>query len=185
MNKIISVGYVVALIAMVGCSGEPGAPGKDGAPGVNGLSGVNGTDGKDGEKGEKGISGLPGTSVTTDSAKIVKSIFCTGTLSGTTGLSFNYHVVQFANGNVFTSGGIGDGAYETNATAIYAPSQVGWDSASVIVQHDSYTPLDGGWWNIKLNRSTLITSIVYNDVDMVPATTTWTMTSDKCVVNNY
>lgn len=165
-----------------GDKGDPGVAGVAGATGPAGPAGAVGATGATGPKGDKGDKGDPG--LTTDPSKIVASIFCSGAIENTN-LDFTYNVVQFANRNVFASGTIRGPVDQTSDATIYAPSQNGYDDASVIIRMDAYAPADAGWWSLSLNRSTLVTTLVYHDDDMPEKTKTWTMQPSKCVNNTY
>jgi hypothetical protein len=115
---------------------------------------------------------------------VLASIHCGGLLQNTT-LLFSYDVYQFTSGNVFASAGVREGAIGASYANFYAPTQNGALTASVIVSLDEFAPADGGWWQLSLDRTTLVTSIVYNDVDVAGGMVTWTMSPTACVVNRY
>ena len=180
MNITACILGVTLCVGCTGSAGPAGPPGPAGAAGAAGTNGTNGTNGKDGAQGIAGPQGDAGAG-----AAVLDSIFCNGGLNGATGYVFNYHAVQFGSGVVLASGGIADEAVETDSTAIYAPTQNGWQTASFLVEHDAYAPVDGGWWELGLDRSTLVVSIVYHDVDLAGGQMTWTMTPDKCIKTTY
>jgi hypothetical protein len=102
-----------------------------------------------------------------------------------TPLHFTYSAHLFANGNIFASAGIQDVGLAASYANLYSPRQNGAVTAPVNVTFDEVAPSNGGWWRISLNRATLVTTIVYNDVDVAGGTQTWTMQPANCVVNSY
>jgi hypothetical protein len=180
---VLGVALFVGCTGSAGPAGPPGPAGATGATGATGPAGTAGTNGTNGKDGAQGIAGPEGDAGA--GGAVLDSIFCNGGLSGATGYLFNYHAVQFDNGVVLASGGIADEAVETDSTAIYAPTQNGWQTAAVIVEHDAYAPVDGGWWTLTLDRSTLVVSIVYHDVDVAGGQLIWTLTPDKCIKTTY
>jgi hypothetical protein len=59
--------------------------------------------------------------------------------------------------------------------------------APIQVTFDAQSPAKGGWWQLSLNRTTLVVTIEYTDVDLpdVGDKRSWIMTPDKCVANMY
>lgn len=167
-------------MGVMGAKGDPGSMGAMGAPGAAGPAGAAGPTGPAGPVGDAGPPGKDGT----DGGKITGSIGCGGNLEGTS-LWFSYTAVQFAAGAVFSSGAIKANDLQVSASAIFAPEQNGWDTAPVQMTLDSAGPVNAGWWRISLNRTTLVVTIDYNDLDVTGGKKTWTMTPDKCVVNKY
>ena len=171
-----------------GDAGPPGPSGEAGAPGPQGEAGSAGAQGPAGEAGPPGSPGSPGGSVVIDAGpagdKIAASIGCFGALQNTS-LAFSYTADQFANGNVFAAGSVSGGAYGVSGSAFFAPTQVGYLTATVQFVEDVYPPADGGWWTISLDRSTLVTVITYHDVDIDGGMLSWTMQPSACVVNSY
>jgi len=55
----------------------------------------------------------------------------------------------------------------------------------VIITLDAAGTANFGWWYVTLNRSTLVTTIEYNDNEVSGGKITWIQTPDKCVVNSY
>lgn len=170
-----------------GDTGNVGNTGNTGAAGAQGEKGDKGDKGDIGAQGSQGPQGNPGPSGF-DGSKITGSIYCNALLANANSYSFDYTVIQFANGNVMAIGGIRDSSVETQSTSEYVQTQIGWDTAQVVVQHDAYLPIDGGWWSMSLDRSTLITSIVYHDVDITaptPGIISWQLLSSACIVSTY
>lgn len=179
LGRVLVAGTLAMTLGMAGCTGEQGPPGPQGLS-TDGEKGATGLPGKDGAKGEPGPQGAAA-----ESAKITNSIFCTGGLEGTASLGFKYQAVLFANGNVFASASIKDGVLEASYATLYSPTQNGAAVAGVSVQFDQAAPANSGFWILSLDRKTLVTSIVYNDADVLGGTQSWTMTPAACVVNNY
>lgn len=166
--------YVVAESAFKVCQAGTwtaidikGAKGDSGAAGKDGAAGTNGTDGKDG----------------TDN-HIVASILCTGSLENTA-LYFSYSAALMASGDVFAEGSIADGNIEISGSKFYSSQQNGALTAAVLFNDDFVAPYNGGYWSIKLDRGTLVTTIVYSDVDAVGGGSVWTMDPTACVANKY
>jgi len=153
--------YVTASAQFKSCDGAAWAvidiKGKDGAAGLPGAAGKDGTDNR-----------------------IVKSIGCSGPLENTT-LWFTYDVALMSSGDVFASGAIRDNSLQIGATSFYSSQQVGAIAAPVIFTNDYETAHIGYYWRISLNRVDLVTTIKYSK----SSETTWTMTPDKCTVNDY
>ena len=160
-----------------GCSGDPGPTGQ---PGAAGAAGEPGPAGPRGESAAAGDRGAPAQ----DSAKVTRSIGCSGALENTA-LLFTYSVALFANGNVIASAGVREGLIGASFTNFYAPTQNGALDAAVLVSIDEAPPGNGGFFRISLNRTTLVTSIVYTDVDVAGGTASWTMLPANCVANSY
>jgi hypothetical protein len=185
----LTAAFVFALI-IAGCEGPAGPPGPAGNPGPSGeigpagpagIAGPPGPSGAAGPTGPAGSAGPPGS----DSFKITNSIYCGGPLEGTTSLWFSYDAHLFANGTIFASASIRDSLIEAAHANVYAPTQNGALTAAVDVEFDQAVPADGGWWEISLDRATLVATIVYHDVDVTGGTQAWTMQSSACVVNAY
>jgi hypothetical protein len=183
-----------ACTGPTGPQGPMGPQGPAGDAGPQGLVGPMGPQGPAGEAGPPGPAGLgvdaggPSVSVdvgpTFDPSRITSSIHCGASLENTT-LTFTYDVAQFANGNVFASGGVSGAASQSSTAVVYAPTQNGYATAPIIVTLDASAPADFGWWRVSLNRTSLVVTIEYNDAGMTPPKQTWIMTPDKCVVNTY
>ena len=165
--------------------------GADGAAGANGTNGESGTSASctvtDNGDGTATITCSDGTTATVSnganapSNTIVASIYCTGLLENTD-LSFHYTVAQFALGDLFVSGGIwGDFTEVTNAT-MYSGQQAGYASAPIHFTHDVHGTDNQGFWQLSLDRNTLITIINYWDDD---GDFLWAMDPQDCVVNSY
>ena len=180
MHRSLELQVALSLACLVGaCSADAGPAGEPGPTGAAGVAGV---------AGQPGPAGQPGAAATatpaTDSSKLTKSIGCFGSLENTS-LSFSYTVAVFANGNVFASAGVREGLIGASAANFYAPTQNGALSAAVLVSLDEAPPGNGGFFRISLDRATLVTTIVYTDVDVTGGTTSWTMLPAQCIANSY
>jgi hypothetical protein len=90
-----------------------------------------------------------------------------------------------ANGVIFATASIADASIEASRSEVYAPTQNGALTAQVLIEFDQASALDAGWWAISLDRASLVTTIVYNDVDLAGGKRTWTMQPSACIVNTY
>lgn len=144
--------------------------------GPQGAAGAAGAAGKDGANGENGKDG-------TDS-RIIASILCTGGLEDTT-LGFSYSVALMKSGDVFVSGSIRDVVSEIGATKFFSAQQNGATNAEIFFTNDFATPANGGYWSLKLDRQSLVTTITYFDVDVSGGGAVWTMAASACVANKY
>ncbi len=145
---------VVALLAC-GAEGPPGEAGEDGANGVDGVDGIDN--------------------------RITASIYCGGLLASTT-INFAYHAALTEAGDIFASGSISTVGQEVGASSYYAAGQNGAATAPVLFTGDVLGAANSGWWQIGLNRTSLITTIAYNDADATGGQDTWTMASGDCVL---
>jgi hypothetical protein len=64
---------------------------------------------------------------------------------------------------VFASGSISASDIQASGAVLFSPQQRGYASAPVIVTFDVYMGANGGWWELALDRTTLVTTITYND----------------------
>jgi hypothetical protein len=118
-------------------------------------------------KAEQGPAGPPG------SGRIVSSMFCEGTISGLggaqaalNGLQVEYNAVLTSSGDVYATANIIDDFVQVSGTAFYAAAETGASSGAVLVTDDVHSTGNGGYWRISLNRTTMVTSIVYTDSSM-------------------
>lgn len=160
-------------------TGVPGPQGPKGDPGAMGEMGLPGATGAQGPAGPQGIPG----------GKITASIGCFGTATGgilgSGSLSVGYTADQFEDGSVFSTSYIGGNSFSTSGSALFAPTQVGQATAPVNYIFDVYGTANGGYWTVSLNRTNLVVSLVYHDVDVPGGTATWTWNPSQCVVNSY
>lgn len=130
-----------------------------------------------GPKGEDGASG-----------KIVSTMNCAGTVTGTSysqlnGLEIEYSAVLTSGGDVYATANVIDEAFQTSGTEFYAANQNGAQTALVYISADHVGATNGGLWKISLNRSTLITRVEYSDPDI--STQILSFTPSACTVQNW
>lgn len=140
------------------------------------LAACAGADGADGADGEDGADG-------TDN-HITDTYFCGGALESTP-YGFTYSVALMSAGDIFSYGALETSGQSYGASAYFAEGQVGAATAPVIFTADASGAVNGGWWQISLNRTSLVTTIVYNDTDVAGGQSTWTMLPATCVVNSF
>ncbi len=133
--------------------------------------------GEDGTAGDDGVDGI-------DNAAIA-DIGCAAGLEGEPSIGWFYHATLLNSGDVIVTGSIFTALFEVSTTNYYSSQQVGATTGGVVFTYDLAAPANGGWWRLELDRSTLIVSIIYNDVDFVPNPMTWIQTPDKCIVNDF
>lgn len=133
--------------------------------------------------------------------KIVKNIFCTGDITGILAtnstnplqtftvpalpLTAVYTADVFASGDIFAYASVYDTAKETGASVMYSASQTGAATASVVFTYDCIGPANGGYWEMYLNRVSLVSTLVYHDTDIQGGSLTWTKSASDCIINNY
>lgn len=150
------------LILLVGCG--------------SGKTGPAGADGDDG-----------------DSGRIVSSTNCSGTIFGLTGaaaalndLEVAYTSVLTESGDVYTTAHIADDYAQVSGTAFYAQAQNGAATGKVEIIADRHGVDDQGTWEISLNRSSLITTVSYEDDSLNGGTpVVLNFTASACVQNNF
>lgn len=86
---------------------------------------------------------------------------------------------------LFASGEVKNFTLSSSGAKFYAPQQTGATTGSVIITLDAFGAATAGWWQLSLNRTTLVHTAQYNDLEMPGGGKTYTMTPDKCVVNNF
>lgn len=160
------------------CNGQPGETGEQGP---RGEAGPQGDAGSQGPQGEPGQPGEPGIGV------VAATLYCGAGLENLTDVRFYYYATVFSDGTVWAAAEVTDGVNSASGSNIYAPSQVGASSASVITTFDIVAPTRHGFWNISLDRTSLVVSVVYTDVDVTGGKMAWTLDSSLniCVVNAY
>ncbi len=123
-------------------------------------------------RGDAGPPGPPGPiGLTGASGRIVTTINCAGTISGLTGfagtalngLHLEYDVAVTSSGDVFATANVIDSLKQTSGTSLFAAGQNGAADAVVVVTADYDGGANGGYFDISVNRQTLITSVVYRD----------------------
>jgi hypothetical protein len=126
--------------------------------------------------------GTPGSA--SDPSKITATIGCFGPLEGGN-MRYGYSVAQFANGNVFASGYVASPVVEASEAKLYSPSQNGFVNAPIIITFDAFGTATYGWWELTLDRATLVVSIQYNDAEVAGGKLNWTTNPAECVKNAF
>lgn len=153
-SKLINSVVVCTLaIGLTACSN-----GKDGAPGAPGQNG----------------------------GKIVATMNCSGVISGLggsssvlNGLEVTYNAVLSSSGDVYSTASVNDDYGQFSGTAFYAAGQGGSATGQVDIVADFHSTADAGLWSISLNRATLVTTVVYDDLSL-PAPVSLNFTSSAC-----
>ena len=70
-------------------------------------------------------------------------------------------------------------------TSFYSPVQNGYNDAAVIFTWDAYGAATGGWWQMSLDRTTIVASVTYHDSELSDGSDTWTISAASCVANAY
>lgn len=134
-------------------------------------------------KGEKGDPGEPG------SGKIISTINCHGTVTGTgysalNGLEVEYSAVLTSGGDVYVTGNIIDDLQQVSGTNFYAAGQTGAATGEVLITADQYGAVNGGLWSLSLDRVTLQTTARYEDSD-IGAPVVMNFAPAACTVLNW
>ena len=140
----------------------------------NGAPGSSGSMGDKGSTGSKGDTGSAGTD-----NKIKYTHYCNALLQNTA-LYYRYRVYQFVNEDIFIQGEIYGVSYEVADSIMYSKLQNGWTTAPIYINYDVSGSANSGYFVISLNRSTMVTTIVYTDSDVSGGSTTWVEPSSDC-----
>ncbi|NCN39801.1 hypothetical protein GW916_00995 [bacterium] len=146
-----------------------------------------------GPKGDQGPPGAPGATtsdITATSGKIVSTINCSGTVSGTgyldlEGLGVEYDAVLTSSGDVYATAVVFDEGYQASGTSFYASKQAGAQTGLVLVNADYVGGQNGGIWKVSLNRDTLVTKAIYQDPSVVGGSVEMTFTPSSCTSQNW
>lgn len=141
-------------------------------------------------KGEAGPQGAPGAS---GAGKITSTMNCSGVVTGLSGgaaalngLTIDYNAVLTSGGDVYATANVVDSSLQVSGTAFYAAGEIGSTTAEVLITNDYYGSLNGGYWSVSLNRSNMVTSIVYTDTSLGgQSPVNMTFTSSACTVANF
>ena len=135
-----------------------------------------------GKKGDRGSDG---------GGRVIATLNCAGPISGLSGgaaplngINIEYNAVLTAGGDVYATANIVDEATQTSGTKFYAAGENGSATAEVDITADYIGPVNGGNWSVSLDRNTLVTSIVYDDVNL-SSNVNLTFTPSACTVNNF
>ena len=63
---------------------------------------------------------------------------------------------------------------------MYSKLQNGWTTAPIYINYDVSGSANHGIFKISLNRSTMVTTILYTDSDVSGGSDTWTQPSSNC-----
>jgi hypothetical protein len=136
-------------------------------------------------KGPKGDPGAPGA------GKVTATMNCSGVISGLSGasaalngLTVEYNAVLTSGGDVYATAMVADEWAQVSGTTFYAAGESGSQTAQVLINADFHSTADGAYWNISLNRSTLVTSITYTDPSL-GSVVNMHFTSSACTVGNW
>ena len=127
-----------------------------------------------GAPGDKGDTGTAGTD-----NRIKYTHYCNALLQNTA-LYYRYRVYQFVNEDIFIQGEIYGVSYEVADSIMYSKLQNGWTTAPIYINYDVSGSANSGYFVISLNRSTMVTTIVYTDSDVSGGSTTWSQPSSDC-----
>lgn len=119
--------------------------------------------------GKDGAPGAPGSG-----GKITATMNCSGVISGVTGpaagvlngLEVKYNAVLTNAGDVYSTASINDDYVQYSGTSFYAAGQGGSTTGEVVVIADFHGTGDAATWSVSLNRSTLVTTVVYDDLSL-------------------
>lgn len=147
---------------------------------------LHGPRGATGSAGAAGVTGARGTTgaAAANGSLFSSSIYCSGTLSGTA-LVARYDAAVLNSGDVLAHASIGGAAYEQSQSEFYAAAQNGAATAVVILVYDVEGTANSGWWELALNRATLILSVTYHDTDSPGGQRVWTKPASECIANVY
>ena len=158
---------------------------------------MHGRDGSDGHPGDTGPAGTNGTNGATGASgtnnRIVTSIGCSGTISGLTsnagtalnGLEVKYTASVTSSGDIFVKGSVSSSSMEIGGSAFYSVNANGASTGPIIFTAD-YATASWGYWNITLNRTTLILTATYTDSTLVgQSPVVVTFASSACTSVSY
>jgi hypothetical protein len=135
--------------------------------------------------GPRGPAGPPGSN------RVIQTINCLGTISGLAGgasvlngLDVEYEGIVMEAGDVYATAAVIDENEQTSGTSFYAAGQSGSSTAEVVITKDYHNTDDFAEWSIKLNRSSYVTSIVYDDPSL-GAPVVMSFTAAACTVQNW
>ncbi len=130
-----------------------------------------------GSTGATGATGATGDNGT--SSRIRYSHYCNALLENTA-YYFRYRVYQFKNNDVYIQGEIYGTSFEVADSVMYGSTQNGWLTAPIYINYDVSGTANYGYWVISMDRTTLITTIVYYDTDISVGSLTWVEPSSDC-----
>ena len=74
---------------------------------------------------------------------------------------------------------------EVTDSTFYDSSQNGAATGFINIRYDVSGSANGGDWQISLNRSTLVTTVTYEDTDLSGGSLSWTLASSSCTLNSF
>lgn len=171
---------VVVCNGVDGPAGPAGPAGADGEQGDRGPTGADGARGPAGPAGEAGPAGAigptggPGVTIT-------QSFSCSEVVTGS--IRYSYEAFVFGDGSVWAAATVSSSVSQASGAAAYAPTDANVASAPVRVVFDTTGPANGGAWSIGVDRTTQQAAVSYTDVDLSPATSSYTL--GGCSVTNH
>jgi hypothetical protein len=120
----------------------------------------------------------------TDGIKPSAQLACDAALENTS-LYFEYKATVFTDGSVLAHASIYGVAVEVTDSTFYDSSQNGASTGYVNIRYDVSGTDNGGDWKISVNRSTLVTTVLYEDTDLSGGSLTWTLASSNCTTNSF
>jgi hypothetical protein len=118
-----------------------------------------------------------------DYGRIIQTYRCSGQIE-TTGIYYEYQAQITNAGDVLVQAVIQDAYQGISSSVNYGSGQAGAKFGFVSVSFDLRGANGGGYWEVSLNRSTLVPVITYNDVEFNPAVDTFTIPASNCSVVN-
>ena len=112
--------------------------------------------------------------------KIKYTHYCSALLENIS-FYYRYRVRQFVNEDIFIQGEIYGVSYEVSDSLMYSKLQSGWDLAPIYINYDVAGSANSGYFKLSLNRSTMITTILYTDSDVTGGSDTWSIPSSNCL----
>lgn len=103
-----------------------------------------------------------------------------------TGIALSYKASLTNYGDIFVTGAIANGSNQIGRDAVYANGQAGSDTGWVRVADDRYNTSSFGYWQIELNRDTLILTATYTDSELpTTGTRVFTFVASSCTKESY
>lgn len=123
--------------------------------------------------------------------KIVATMNCLGVIAGLSGgaavlndLQIKYSAILTSSGDVYATASVNDDVSQDSSTNFYAATQTGATNAAVNIVADYHSTADAGEWTISLNRTTLVTTVQYDD-DSLPSVVSLDFAANACTLTNF
>lgn len=110
---------------------------------------------------------------------ITSRIYCAGPI-GSTSIYYYYNIVGLSSGDVLVYGSINDAYWQISGMAFYSSEDNGAASGGLSIANDLNGSANAGWWQIEINKTTLVVTIVYHDFDVPGGEDTFTQSSTQC-----